>query len=117
IAAWFLGCEAGNAIADVVLGKLSPSGRTVMSWPRSVGQVPVFYGERRTGRPANPGDKYTSKYIDSPNEPLFVFGHGLTYGRFAYSNLRVTPGEPTASDGLQVQVDLSNEGTHAATET
>jgi beta-glucosidase len=117
IAAWFLGCEAGHAIADVVLGKVSPSGRTVISWPRSVGQIPVFHSERRSGRPANPADKFTSKYLDSPNEPLFAFGHGLTYGRFRYSNLRVTPTEPTVQDTIKVQVDLTNEGARTATET
>jgi beta-glucosidase len=82
-----------------------------------VGQVPVFYCERRTGRPANPADKYTSKYLDSPNDPLFVFGHGLTYGRFRYSNLRVTPATATVADTVQVQVDLTNEGPRAACET
>ena len=110
IAAWFPGCEAGHAVADVVLGRVSPSGRTVISWPRSVGQIPVFYGERRSGRPANPADKFTSKYLDSPNEPLFAFGHGLTYGRFRYSNLRVSPTAVTVRDIIQVQVDLTNEG-------
>ena len=117
IAAWFLGCEAGNAIADVVLGKVSPSGRTAISWPRSVGQITVCYGERRTGRPANPADPFTSKYLDSPNEPLFAFGHGLTYGRFRYSNLRVTPAAPTVRDTIEVQVDLTNEGARTACET
>ncbi|HEV2703999.1 MAG TPA: glycoside hydrolase family 3 N-terminal domain-containing protein [Steroidobacteraceae bacterium] len=117
IAAWFPGCEAGNAVADVVLGKVSPSGRTVISWPRSVGQIPIFHSERRTGRPANPTDKYTSKYLDSPNDPLFAFGHGLTYGKFRYSNLRVSPGVVNARGTLQVQVDLSNEGGRTARET
>jgi beta-glucosidase len=117
IAAWFPGCEAGNAVADVLLGKVSPSGRTVMSWPRSVGQIPVFYNERRTGRPANPADKFTSKYLDSPNEPLFAFGHGLTYGKFRYENLRFSAAGLTAGETLQVQVDLTNEGPRTACET
>jgi beta-glucosidase len=117
IAAWFPGCEAGNALADVVLGKVSPSGRTVISWPRSVGQIPIFHSERRTGRPANPQDKYTSKYLDSPNEPLFAFGHGLTYGRFRYANLRVAPTAVSEHDTFQVQVDLTNEGARTACET
>jgi beta-glucosidase len=117
MAAWFPGCEAGHAVADVVLGKVSPSGRTVISWPRSVGQIPVFHSERRSGRPANPADRFTSKYLDSPNEPLFAFGHGLTYGRFRYSNLRVTPAAVTIRDTIQVQVDLSNEGARTACET
>ncbi len=117
IAAWFPGCEAGNAVTDVVLGRTSPSGRTVISWPRSVGQIPIFYSERRSGRPANPDDKFTSKYLDSPNDPLFVFGHGLTYGRFRYSNLRVAPTGVTVRDVIQVQVDLTNEGARMARET
>ena len=117
IAAWFPGCEAGNAIADVVLGKVSPSGRTVVSWPRSVGQIPIFYSERRSGRPANPADKFTSKYLDSPNEPLFPFGHGLTYGRFRYANLRVSPQTVNEQGTITVAVDLTNEGRHRATET
>ena len=57
----------------------------------AVGQIPVFFGERPSGRPINPNDHFTSKYLDIPNEPLFPFGHGLTYGRFTFSNLRVTP--------------------------
>ena len=117
IAAWFPGCEAGHAVADVVLGKVSPSGRTVISWPRSVGQIPVFHSERRSGRPANPADRFTSKYLDSPNEPLFAFGHGLTYGRFRYSNLRVSPPAVGVRDILRVQVDLTNEGARRACET
>jgi beta-glucosidase len=117
IAAWFPGCEAGNAVADVVLGRVSPSGRTVMAWPRSVGQIPIFFSERRSGRPANPADKYTSKYLDSPNDPLFVFGHGLTYGRFRYANLRVSPTGVSVRDIIQVQVDLTNEGARTARET
>jgi beta-glucosidase len=117
IAAWFPGCEAGHAVADVVLGKVSPSGRTVISWPRSVGQIPVFHSERRSGRPANPADKFTSKYLDSPNQPLFAFGHGLTYGRFGYANLRLAPAQLGVHDTLQVQVDLRNEGARRACET
>jgi beta-glucosidase len=117
IAAWFPGCEAGNAVADVVLGKVSPSGRTVISWPRSVGQIPLFYSERRGGRPADRADRFTSKYLDSPNEPLFAFGHGLTYGRFRYSNLRVSPQRVDVRGTIQVQVDLTNEGGRTACET
>ena len=62
-----------------------------MTWPRDVGQVPIFFAERPTGRPGTPTDHYTSKYLDLPNTPLFPFGHGLTYGRFALSNLRISP--------------------------
>ena len=114
---WFLGSEAGNAIADVVTGRVSPSGRTPVTWPRAVGQIPIFFGERPSGRPANPTDHFTSKYLDAPNEPLFPFGHGLTYGRFALSNLRVTPRECARATAIEVRVDVTNEGTRAAEET
>jgi len=117
LAAWFLGSEAGNAIADVLTGRVSPDGRTPMAWPRAVGQIPVFFGQRPSGRPANPQDHYTSKYLDVPNEPFFPFGHGLTYGRFVLSNLRVTPDHVLESDTIEVRIDVTNEGTRAAQET
>ena len=117
LAAWFLGSEAGSAIADVLSGRVSPSGRTPVSWPRALGQVPVFFGQRPSGRPANPNDHFTSKYLDCPNEPLFAFGHGLSYGQFTYSNLRVTPERVRECDTLQISVDLINSGARAAEET
>jgi beta-glucosidase len=117
IAAWFLGSEAGNAVADVLSGTVSPSGRTPMAWPRAVGQIPVFFGQRPSGRPFNPEDHYTSKYLDIPNEPLYPFGHGLTYGRFTYSNLRVAPERASETDNIEVRVDVKNEGASRATET
>jgi beta-glucosidase len=115
--AWFLGSEAGNAIADVLTGRESPSGRTPMTWPRVLGQVPMFYGERPTGRPADSNDHYTSKYLDAPNAPLYPFGHGLSYGRFALKNLRVTPNGVAESDTIAIRVDVTNEGARAAEET
>jgi len=117
LAAWFLGSEAGSAIADVLTGRVSPSGRTPMAWPRAVGQIPVFFGERPTGRPASLDNHYSSRYIDVPNEPLFPFGHGLTYGSFALSNLRVTPERVRETDTLEIRVDIKNEGSRAAEET
>jgi beta-glucosidase len=117
LAAWFLGCEAGNAIADVLCGRVSPSGRTPMTWPRAVGQIPIFFGQRPGGRPADANVHYTSKYLDVPNEPLFSFGHGLTYGRFTLSNLRVTPRSARQSDTIEVRVDVANEGAGRAQET
>ena len=112
LAAWFPGCEAGHAIADVLTGKVSPSGRTPVSWPRAEGQVPIFFGERPGGRPFNPNDHFTSHYSDVENTPLFPFGHGLTYGDCKFSNLRVEPGDP-----LIVKVDVANHGGLAAEET
>jgi beta-glucosidase len=117
LAAWFPGSEAGNAIGDVVTGRVSPGGRTPVTWPRAQGQIPLFYGQRPGGRPANPNDRYTSKYLDVPNEPLFPFGYGLTYGQFTLSNLRVTPAEVQEMDTLRIRVDVRNTGPRAAEET
>jgi beta-glucosidase len=115
--AWFPGREAGNAIADVLTGRASPSGRTPISWPRALGQVPLFYSQRSCGRPENPNDRFTSKYLDSPSSALFPFGFGLTYGRFSYTNLRVTPERASVGDLIEVTVDVTNEGARAAEET
>jgi beta-glucosidase len=117
VAAWFLGVEAGNALSDVITGRVSPSGRTPITWPRTVGQVPVFFGERSGGRPFNPEDPYTSRYIDERNEPLYPFGYGLTYGRFSLSNLRVSPSVVSEGDTIEVRVDVKNEGARSAEET
>ena len=117
LAAWFLGCEAGNALADVLTGRVSPSGRTPMSWPRAVGQVPVFFGQRPTGRPADPRDKFTSKYLDVANEPLYPFGHGLSYGKFTIDGLRVSAATIKLGQSIAVEVEVTNAGTRAAEET
>jgi beta-glucosidase len=117
LAAWFLGREAGHAVADVLTGRASPGGRTPMSWPRAVGQIPIHYGPRPTGRPMNPDDYFTSKYQDVDNSPLYAFGHGLTYGRFAYDALRVEPSRVRETDTLKVSLTLRNDGAHEAEET
>ncbi|SEB25599.1 glycoside hydrolase family 3 N-terminal domain-containing protein [Variovorax sp. YR216] len=117
LAAWFLGVEAGHAIADVVTGQVSPVGRTPMSWPRAVGQVPIFYGQRPSGRPMNPADYFTSKYQDVDNTPLYAFGHGLTYGRFSYDDLQVAPPRVREQDTLKISVSLRNVGAREAEET
>lgn len=115
--AWFPGCEAGNAIADVLTGRVSPSGRTPITWPRALGQVPIFYGQRNSGRPENPADRFTCKYLDVPSSPLVPFGFGLTYGRFTYANLRASPEEAAVDDVIEIAVDVTNEGIRAAEET
>jgi beta-glucosidase len=115
--AWFPGTEAGNAIGDVLTGRVSPSGRTPITWPRALGQIPLFYCQRNSGRPENPQDHFTSKYLDSPSSPLIPFGFGLTYGRFAYANLTVTPENATAEDVIEIAVDVTNVGARAAEET
>jgi beta-glucosidase len=117
LAAWFLGSEAGNAIADVLTGHVSPSARTPVTWPRAVGQVPIFYSERSGGRPFNAQDKFTSKYLDVSNEPLYPFGFGLTYGRFEHSNLRLSSNAIGIDDAITIQVDVTNRGAREAQET
>jgi beta-glucosidase len=116
LATWFLGTEAGHAVADVLTGACNPSGRLPVSWPVDVGQVPVFYSQRPSGRPADPKSRYTSKYIDVPVAPLFPFGHGLSYTRFSLSNLRSTPTMLKRGDELIVEVDVVNEGSCAGEE-
>jgi beta-glucosidase len=117
LAAWFPGTEAGNSIADLLTGRASPSARTPITWPRALGQVPLFFAQRSGGRPENPKDQFTSRYLDTPNSPLFPFGHGLTYGRFALTDLRVTPQSASATDVFEVTVDVRNEGSRTAEET
>jgi beta-glucosidase len=117
LAAWFLGSEAGNAIADVLTGRVSPSGRTPVTWPRAAGQVPIFFSERPSGRPFNQSDRFTSKYLDVANDPLFPFGFGLTYGRFELSNLRLSTTTIGIADTLVVEVDVLNRGSREAQET
>ena len=96
LATWFLGSEAGHAVGDVLSGRHNPTGRLPVSWPVDVGQIPIFYAQRPTGRPANPDDHYTSKYLDLPVDPLFPFGHGLSYTRFAYRDLRAASADLAA---------------------
>jgi len=117
LAAWFLGSEAGNALADVLSGRVSPSGRTPVTWPRAAGQVPIFFGERPSGRPFNEQDRFTTKYLDVSNQPLFPFGFGLTYGRFEWQDLRLSATTLGPNDTLSVSVDIKNHGVHAAEET
>jgi beta-glucosidase len=118
LAAGFPGSEAGPAIVDVLLGRTCPAGRTALTWPREVGQVPLFFAQRPSGRPASASSQpYTSRYLDVPNEPLFAFGHGLTYSRCSCSNLRVSPAACLPGDTLEVRVDVVNEGPRAALET
>jgi beta-glucosidase len=117
LAAWFPGSEAGNAVADVLSGAVPPAGRTPITWPRSTGQVPIHYAQRPGGRPADPVDKYTSKYLDVPNEPLYPFGYGLGYGRCTLEALRLSQAAATRRDTVYVEADVRNDGPHAVRET
>lgn len=107
---WWLGTEAGNAIADVLFGAYNPSGKLPMSFPRHVGQIPVFYNEKSTGRPFDPNSKWTSKYLDMPNAPLFAFGHGLSYTTFQYDDLKVSKATFKKGEKITISVKVSNTG-------
>jgi beta-glucosidase len=109
LATWFLGSEAGNAIADVVTGRFNPTGKLPVTWPRHVGQVPIFYGERRTGRPSKAGERLSSSYLDLPATPQFPFGHGLSYSSFTLHNLQCVPRTVKATETIEVSVSLHNE--------
>jgi beta-glucosidase len=100
-----------------LIGRCNPSARLPVTWPLDIGQVPIFFGAWPTGRPADPNNRYTSKYIDLPVEPLFPFGHGLSYTRFSYSNLRLGASEVTAGGRLVAEVDVSNDGTREGEDT
>ncbi len=115
VESWFLGTEAGNAIADVLFGDYNPGGRLTTTFPRTVGQVPIYYDHMNTGRPPSPTNHFTSKYIDLPIGPQYPFGFGLSYTDFKYSNLRVTD-DPKVTDGFIVTVDVKNIGKRAGDE-
>jgi beta-glucosidase len=115
VQAWFLGVEAGNAIAHTLLGDASPSGRLPLSWPRSVGEIPTYYNHKSTGRPTAP-DRWHTGYLDQSSAPLFPFGYGLTYTEFSYGNLKVES-PAVATDGtLRVSADIQNTGAREGTE-
>jgi len=106
---WFLGIQAGNAIADVIFGDYNPGGKLPVSFPRTVGQIPIYYNHKNTGRPPS-AHRFTSKYIDMPVSPLFPFGHGLSYTRFEYENLRIEPSRIRADGKAEISVDVRNIG-------
>jgi beta-glucosidase len=113
---WFAGTEAGNAIADVLYGDVNPSGKLPVTFPRSVGQIPIYYNALPTGRPFEAANKYTSKYLDIPNTPQFPFGWGLSYTTFALTNLRLSSTDLSQSGTLTVSVDVENTGRRDGTE-
>jgi beta-glucosidase len=118
---WFAGTEAGSAIADVLFGDVNPSGKLTTTFPRSVGQVPIYYAHKNTGRPlANTEgkfEKFRSNYLDERNEPLFPFGFGLSYTNFDYSNLKISSDKMNVGGKLKVTVDVTNTGNYDGKET
>jgi beta-glucosidase len=113
---WFLGVEHGHAVADVLFGDHNPSGRLPVTLPRATGQVPIYYSAKPTGRPPDPKEKYTSKYLDVHWTPQWPFGHGLSYTTFGYSDLRLSADSIRAGDSLAVTVSVRNTGSRPGEE-
>ncbi len=114
--AWLPGTEGGPAVADVLFGDYDPSGKLPMTFPRNAGQIPIYYNHLRSGRPFNPKDKYTTRYIDIPNSPLYPFGYGLSYTTFSYSPIELATDTLGWDDTLNVSVKLTNTGPVKGTE-
>jgi beta-glucosidase len=116
---WFGGTEAGNAVADVLFGNYNPSGKLTASFPRNVGQIPVYYNHLNTGRPFHPGDspKFKSDYLDVANTPLYPFGYGLSYTTFSYSDISLSNKILKAGAKITASVDVTNTGTRKGKET
>jgi beta-glucosidase len=116
---WHAGTMGGPAVADVLFGDVNPAGKLPMTFPRNVGQIPIHYDFKNTGRPFNPndsGNRYTSKYIDALNTPLYAFGFGLSYTTFTLQNLTLNANEIRTNEQLTVSVDLENTGSREGEE-
>jgi beta-glucosidase len=114
--AWMGGTESGNAIADILFGDVNPAGKLPVTFPRSVGQVPLYYNHLNTGRPPDASARWNSKYQDIPWTALFPFGYGLSYTQFKLSNVRLSTQEIRADGQLTVSVDVENAGQRAGDE-
>jgi len=113
---WFAGSQAGNAIADVLFGDVNPGGKLPVTFPRSVGQVPLYYNHKNTGRPPDANNKYSSKYLDVPWTPLFPFGYGLSYTQFKLTSLQLNAPRIKPDGQIKVSVDVENTGARAGDE-
>ena len=115
--AWYPGTMGGYAVADVLFGDVNPSGKLTATFPRNLGQVPIYHYAKNTGRPyIHPDAKYESRYLDVPNEPLYAFGHGLSYTCFDYSPVTLSDQKFTGDGTLQVKVTVTNSGQREGTE-
>ena len=120
--AWYPGTQGGHAVADVLMGDHSPSGKLPVTFPHSVGQVPLYYNHKNTGRPYNANnpkqrqEHYKSRYDDSPNTPLYAFGHGLSYTDFSYGEVKLSSGTLKMDGELEVSVKVTNNGDYAGEE-
>lgn len=116
---WFGGSEAGNAIADVVFGDVNPSGKLTTTFPQNVGQVPIYYAHKNTGRPLPEGkwfEKFRSNYLDVSNDPLYPFGYGLSYTKFEYGNLELSAKQLKGNQVLTASVTVTNKGSRKGKE-
>jgi beta-glucosidase len=113
---WFAGTQGGNAIADVLFGDVNPGGKLPVTFPRTVGQVPLYYNHKNTGRPPDANNKYSSKYLDAPWTPLFPFGYGLSYTQFRLTDLRLSAQSIGAGERLTASVEVENTGRRAGDE-
>ena len=116
VEAWFLGSESGNAIADVLFGKYNPSGKLPVSFPRAVGQEPLYYNQKNTGRPTNPVEVTYSGYGDVKKDALYPFGFGLSYTTFKYGDLKLSSAEMDSNDTITASITLTNTGKVAGKE-
>ena len=116
VEAWQLGTQTGNAVAQVLYGDYNPSGKLPMSFPRSVGQIPIYYNYKNTGRPGPANTVFWSQYNDQLNTPLYPFGYGLSYTSFEYSNLKIDNKNLTVGNSINVSVDLKNTGNYTGKE-
>ena len=115
--AWFPGVQAGPAVADVVFGRVNPGGKLPVSFPRRLGQVPIYYNHERTGRPCNPDVKWNSRYRDIPScSPLYEFGYGLSYTTFEVSNLRLSSSTVSKNGRIKASVTVTNTGSRKGDE-
>jgi beta-glucosidase len=116
---WFPGTEGGPAIADVLFGAVNPSGKLPVTFPRNIGQVPIYYAQKNTGRPADPEHpyaEYKSSYIDSLNSPLYPFGYGLSYTTFKFSGVRLDHATLKLGEKITATVTVTNAGARAGAE-
>lgn len=116
IESWFLGTKTGDALADIIFGDYNPSGKLPVTFPAHLGQVPIHYDMKNTGRPMDPNQKYTSKYLDAPNEPLYVFGYGLSYTTFDYGAINLNATTMTTTGSIVATIPVSNTGDYAGEE-
>jgi beta-glucosidase len=116
---WFPGSEAGYAIADALFGDVNPSGKLSATWPQNVGQIPLFYNHKNTGRPLAEGkwfEKFKTNYLDVSNDPLFPFGYGLSYTSFTYSDVKLSATSLKGNQTLTASVSVTNSGKMAGKE-